>query len=225
MPVHDNVGGTIETGKIGDLQITGDLTLGGDAGATILSGSRSPNSVTFRNENQDWWSYIILRPGNDSLVSGAGIQFAADDNTDIGSYEMFVEKDIREGIHFYSSQDSAIIFTVAKDVGPTDGQHGIYIGGLTATARIFRSSDNVVGVAPALFVTSTGTGGIYMESFDDAGTHISMDGFIEMEEQGSEPAAPAANQARIWFRDNGSGKTQMMVRFATGASQVVATQP
>jgi hypothetical protein len=41
----------------------------------------------------------------------------------------------------------------------------------------------------------------------------------------SDPAAPAANQAVVYARDNGSGKTQLCVRFNTGAIQVLATQP
>lgn len=41
----------------------------------------------------------------------------------------------------------------------------------------------------------------------------------------SDPAAPSANTGVLYFRDNGSGKTQLCVRFPTGAVQVVATQP
>jgi hypothetical protein len=41
----------------------------------------------------------------------------------------------------------------------------------------------------------------------------------------SDPAAPAVNQAVVYARDNGSGKTQLCVRFNTGAIQVLATQP
>jgi hypothetical protein len=37
-----------------------------------------------------------------------------------------------------------------------------------------------------------------------------------------EPAAPAGGQARLFLRDNGSGKTQLCIRFASGASQVLA---
>jgi hypothetical protein len=39
------------------------------------------------------------------------------------------------------------------------------------------------------------------------------------------PAAPIANRARLFVRDNGSGKTQLCVRFNTGAVQVIKTQP
>lgn len=41
----------------------------------------------------------------------------------------------------------------------------------------------------------------------------------------ADPAAPAADKARLYARDNGSGKTQLVVRFPTGAVQVLATEP
>jgi len=44
-------------------------------------------------------------------------------------------------------------------------------------------------------------------------------------QESSDPAAPAADNAIIFCRDNGSGKTQVCVRFATGAIQVLATEP
>jgi hypothetical protein len=40
----------------------------------------------------------------------------------------------------------------------------------------------------------------------------------------STPAAPLANRARIFLRDNGSGLTQLCVRFHTGSVKVLATQ-
>lgn len=39
------------------------------------------------------------------------------------------------------------------------------------------------------------------------------------------PAAPPANRGRLFMRDNGSGKSQLCVRFSSGAIQVLATQP
>jgi hypothetical protein len=38
-------------------------------------------------------------------------------------------------------------------------------------------------------------------------------------------APPAANEARLYTRDNGSGKTQLVVRFNSGPAIVIATQP
>ena len=51
-----------------------------------------------------------------------------------------------------------------------------------------------------------------------------MDRHIEIKEM-ADPPAPAANAARLFVRDNGSSKTQLCVRFATGAVQVIATEP
>jgi hypothetical protein len=47
---------------------------------------------------------------------------------------------------------------------------------------------------------------------------------IEFTEQ-TAPAAPAANGVRIYAVDNGSGKTQLMALFATGAAQQIAIEP
>ena len=39
------------------------------------------------------------------------------------------------------------------------------------------------------------------------------------------PAAPAANGYKIYAEDNGAGKTRLMVLFATGAAQQIASEP
>jgi hypothetical protein len=39
------------------------------------------------------------------------------------------------------------------------------------------------------------------------------------------PAAPAANNVRIFAQDNGAGKTQLMALFATGAAVQIAIEP
>lgn len=53
----------------------------------------------------------------------------------------------------------------------------------------------------------------------DCGVH-----YIDFYER-SAPSAPAANRARFYCQDNGSGKTQLVVLFPTGAAQVLATEP
>lgn len=50
-------------------------------------------------------------------------------------------------------------------------------------------------------------------------------GYFQMIEQASDPDAPSTNGARLFIKDNGSGKTQLAVRFATGATQILATEP
>lgn len=41
----------------------------------------------------------------------------------------------------------------------------------------------------------------------------------------SDPAAPSTDNAVVYCRDNGAGKTQLCVRFSSGAVQVIATEP
>jgi len=44
-------------------------------------------------------------------------------------------------------------------------------------------------------------------------------------EVSSTPSNPSSNQARLFLLDNGAGKTQLMVRFATGAAVQIAIEP
>lgn len=55
-------------------------------------------------------------------------------------------------------------------------------------------------------------------------TELYLGGFIEGTEQ-TAPAAPAANRGRVYFEDNGSGKTRLMVIFPSGAAQQIAIEP
>jgi len=65
--------------------------------------------------------------------------------------------------------------------------------------------------------------GVHVVGLDGSG-NATIPGYIGGAEI-SDPAAPAANSGRLYFRDNGAGKTQLVVRFPTGAVQVIATEP
>jgi len=49
-------------------------------------------------------------------------------------------------------------------------------------------------------------------------------GFMEAVEQTADPAAPSADRGRTFYKDNGAGKTQLAVRFATGTPIILATE-
>ena len=53
---------------------------------------------------------------------------------------------------------------------------------------------------------------------------MSFTSFLQGAEE-TAPTAPAANGYRIFAQDNGAGKTQLMVIFATGAAQQIAIEP
>ena len=65
---------------------------------------------------------------------------------------------------------------------------------------------------------------IRVKGEQDAGQLAFVSMFAEWDEI-ADPAAPSANKARLYSRDNGAGKTQLVVRFPTGAIQVLATEP
>jgi hypothetical protein len=52
---------------------------------------------------------------------------------------------------------------------------------------------------------------------------VFMSSFQEMIEVAT-PSAPGANRARLFVRDNGAGKTQLCVRFATGSVKLLAQE-
>ena len=84
-------------------------------------------------------------------------------------------------------------------------------------------SDHWVGVGG----TSTDSFAIWGESTNNyAGffvNHVYVGSWIDIQEI-SEPAVAGPNQARLFTKDNGANKTQLCVRFPSGATQVLATE-
>ncbi len=72
---------------------------------------------------------------------------------------------------------------------------------------------NAAGVLEVNNGTAGGTGHLKTNAAYIAGSEMTA------------PAAPAANGYRIYAEDNGSGKTRLMVIFATGAAQQIAIEP
>ena len=73
-------------------------------------------------------------------------------------------------------------------------------------------------------------GNVLIGSTTDNGAKLQVTGSISATDYlaGAEqtpPSAPAANGYRIFAQDNGAGKTQLMVIFATGAAQQIAIEP
>jgi hypothetical protein len=121
---------------------------------------------------------------------------------------------------------------------------------ITVTNPIAMSSNDITGITTAVFDNSgiptsgevgigSTTGDMYFEVpspdsyfFRISGTtEVEIDadgidirnGWLELEER----TAPSglSNHARLYAKDNGSGKTQLVVIFGSGAEQVIATEP
>lgn len=116
--------------------------------------------------------------------------------------------------------------TVINDTAG-DGIVTITDSGATGAARINLGGNGVGGV-----MIRHGGGGFleFVNTTQDAyisvisGNMVIGEGFFEMLET-ADPAAPVANRVRLYIRDNGSGKTQLMALFSSGAAQQVAIQP
>lgn len=79
-----------------------------------------------------------------------------------------------------------------------------------------------MSVVPTAHGTSHGSGGNDPIVFSDV--TLGATGVVTFTER-TDPAAPAADKAILYAKDNGSGKTLLVVRFNTGAIQTIATQP
>jgi hypothetical protein len=107
------------------------------------------------------------------------------------------------------------VFGCSGSVPASKAKTGVY-----GYASNDSSSRGVTGESPAGIgvygVSSTGYGGFF-------GGKVYTTQFYELSEIVT-PAAPVANRARLFVRDS-AGKTQLCVRFHTGAVKVLATEP
>jgi len=95
---------------------------------------------------------------------------------------------------------------------PRTGVFG-YAAQTTSARGVWGESPNGIGVYGH---TSSGYAGYFHGK-------VYTDAFHELSEVAT-PAAPGANRARLFVRDNGAGKTQLCVRFPTGSVKLLAQE-
>jgi hypothetical protein len=115
----------------------------------------------------------------------------------------------------------------ASEIKSTGGGASVNIIGTLYGESDLVGDDNVLGVYK-------GTGGDAV-AFVDAEGDIWLNGGIDLEggsnagylqaEEISDPGVAAADHGRLYFRDSGAGKTQLVVVFSSGAVQVIAEEP
>lgn len=82
----------------------------------------------------------------------------------------------------------------------------------------------IVGINKAIQFASDGKPSFPSGVNVGNGSFVALTGLVVDYGEISDPPAPDANTARVYARDSG-GKTQLCVRFPTGAVQVLATEP
>lgn len=68
-------------------------------------------------------------------------------------------------------------------------------------------------------------GGVNTTMDDTAVGGFTSGGWVALRREIATPSSANTNSARLYIKDNGSGKTQLAVIFSSGAEQVLATQP
>jgi hypothetical protein len=113
----------------------------------------------------------------------------------------------------FGSAGTITFLTKSQGDSPVAGG-GIAIKAQGKTGVLLRAVDYGVSTEPLAQVVDSASG-------DLAAVECK---FMESSEI-TDPTAPSANRARIYCKDNGSGKTQLVVRFPTGAVQQLAIEP
>jgi hypothetical protein len=129
-------------------------------------------------------------------------------------------------VHIKSTQTARPRIYLEGAAGSAPGIEFAFDSANTQRAAIVATAVSA-GVQLELFTKPNGAGAIAQRLVLDADGNAvwTSANFQEMIELAAAPANPATNKARLFMRDNGSNKTQFCVRFATGAVQVIATEP
>ena len=178
---------------------TSDTVLQGDStsGIGVSGSSSSANGVEgFSTSNRGVYGQSI----SNSAVYGLGL--SASMGAGVGH-----SANNGTGIFGFSG---AFVLPAAK---PKTGVYG-YAAQDNASQGVWGHSPAGNGVVGS---TTTGYAGYFTGK-------VYSTQFYELSEIGT-PAAPAPNRARLFVKDNGAGKTQLCVRFNSGAVQIIATQP
>jgi len=201
--------------------LTGKIFTGGSATTTKPAFLIEPTGTT----STGWSTAGTLFGGNapsgftgnllDLQVSGASV---AKLSQSVGVATLSIQA-VRLIIGTIDSNDLGIFYNGGRRAlfgTPTGGVTGLHLyeeeyigwtaaalaGGAVDDLALFKSAASVLGLVGA------SAGGAALE-------------LLEM----TAPSAPGSNKARIFAEDNGVGKTRLMVRFPSGASQQIAIEP
>lgn len=119
-------------------------------------------------------------------------------------------------------RDSSDTDAVAVRLADNSGYAALYTGTIAAE-NAFINANGVAGWSTRARFYSLADGAIELAASGGSGSAC----YVELNEfaSGSDPAAPGANKARWFVRDNGAGKGELCVRFPSGAVQVIASEP
>jgi Collagen triple helix repeat (20 copies) len=113
-----------------------------------------------------------------------------------------------------------------------DSANNIVIGNTAGSRPTYIDGGGTVVIRTPLLKLDVDVNGIYPETNNQGGlghpnlrfATLNLGTAINLKESAS-PGAPAADCCNLWLQDNGAGKSQLMIQFATGAAIQIAIQP
>jgi hypothetical protein len=208
---------------LSSFRIGGDTRLFRDA-ANTLAQRNGTNAQTFRVYNTFTdasnyergfmrWSSNVLEMGRE--FAGTGI------NRDVRIRSQFLYINVNSNDTFTFGASSHI--STANIIFGADNTFDIGASGTSRPRNLYLGSNLLVSSGAGVGRTSADI------QFYDGAVNVVKDfqligKFLSFSEQ-TAPAAPATNDVRVYAEDNGSGKTRLMARFATGAAVQIAIEP
>jgi hypothetical protein len=222
--------------------ITGDNTI---SGANTFSGENNFTAKQFFNESSDADVTIglsINQGANDDAV----LSFKS---SDISNTHLTIESDTYGQFKKRSSTSGGLDVRGIMEGSTSSVNSGLNLLGSSNAATSTKSitggaNVRVVGTIPSdadvaadgnIFGVYKGVGNGDTVAIIDAEGDLWLNGIIDLEgpsdngyiqaEEITDPGVAAADHGRLYFRDSGAGKTQLVVVFSSGAVQVIAEEP
>jgi hypothetical protein len=203
----------------------GELTAGtikmgtGTKDSNLTGFQLDENELVGQNSGVD---QVVLSSSDGKITAGAGAvvldvngMHAVSGTSDVNKHKI---KDGNDTIMaMYSEIDGGV---GASGTLESRGKNASNPEGALELVAITYDGAAASGVAALSIIMETFNG---VMAFDASALRFNQ-AYIDMTEQ-TAPSAPGVNRARLFVQDNGSGKTQLCVRFNTGAVQVLATEP
>lgn len=148
---------------------------------------------------------------NAAIVSANGVGFVL-----VAPGVSFTESSlvIPDGVVILIFGSNGTLTFLVKDQGASPiAKGGIIIKSQDHTGILLRAIDQGLSTEPMVQLVDPVTG-------DIAAANLKFTEFDEI----TDPTAPSANKARLYTKDDGSGNTQLMVRFPTGSPMSIRTQ-
>ena len=183
------------------------------SGTAIRAESPHGHAAAFQTDATLALTYAVLarhHGGVDAPSGSAALRAESDNTTAISAFSQRTA-----AISARSGQGVGVIGSSRHREGVFGGserRNGVEGSSLDG-AGIYGHSRNGDGIV--------GRGGRWAARFEGG---VLVQGHVDFKEHSS-PPVPAANHAQLFLRDNGAGKSQLVLQFPSGAVQVVVTEP